>query len=270
MNEKLKLFLISNSKNHGDTEWLGWVKKDIQEFLDNSEVTKGSKILFVDFAGKHIPGLGGTPEERYKAYLKKAEETFPEYKFISAGLELIKMNEEKEKQPDLKWQSILNYKVSAVFVAGGNTWTLAENVFNSGLFHPLQGWLLKGMPYVGWSAGAILACSTICTTNDMCSSPQAAMRSDGGLDLVPFQINPHYVDGNPDKVGGETREDRILEYIQANKDTTIIGLREGCACKMWNGDLSFIGERPIRIFDYGIAPIDSPIIKGPYNFLLGA
>ena len=74
--------------------------------------------------------------------------------------------------------------------------------------------------------------------------------------LVPFQINPHYTDAHPDGHAGETREQRLLEYVEANPCMTVAGLREGCILRVEDGRIELIGERPMRIFRKGLAPYE--------------
>ena len=105
-----------------------------------------------------------------------------------------------------------------------------------------------GTPYVGWSAGSNVACPTICTTNDM---PIVEPQSFRAVGAVKFQINPHYLDANPEGHAGETREQRILEYIEANPRRWVAGLREGCMLRHAEGKLELIGKRPMRMFRKG-------------------
>ena len=106
-----------------------------------------------------------------------------------------------------------------------------------------------GTPYIGWSAGSNVTCPTICTTNDMPIVQPASFRAIG---LVPFQINPHYLDANPEGHAGETREQRILEYIEANRSRYVVGLREGCMLRINDNGIELIGSRPMRIFKKGM------------------
>lgn len=108
----------------------------------------------------------------------------------------------------------------------------------------------EGVPYVGWSAGSNVCCPTICTTNDM---PIVEPHSFKAIGAVKFQINPHYLDANPEGHAGETREQRIEEYIEANPRRYVVGLREGCMLRYINGELELIGSRPMRIFKKGVA-----------------
>ena len=106
-----------------------------------------------------------------------------------------------------------------------------------------------GVPYIGWSAGSNVTCPTICTTNDM---PIVQPQSFRAIGLVPFQINPHYLDANPEGHAGETREQRINEYIEANRSRYVVGLREGCMLRVTENSIELIGSRPMRIFKKGV------------------
>jgi dipeptidase E len=71
------------------------------------------------------------------------------------------------------------------------------------------------------------------------------------MNLVPFQINPHYLDANPEDHAGETREMRIEEFIEANPGMFVVGLREGTMFLVEDGKIELIGPRPARIFIKG-------------------
>jgi dipeptidase E len=118
-----------------------------------------------------------------------------------------------------------------------------------GLMTAIKNKIAKGTPYVGWSAGSNVTCPTICTTNDM---PIVEPESFKAIGAVRFQINPHYLDANPEGHAGETREQRILEYIEANPRRYVVGLREGCMLRVEGDKMELIGSRPMRIFKKGI------------------
>ena len=101
------------------------------------------------------------------------------------------------------------------------------------------------------SAGTNITCPTIMTTNDM------PICDPGGFDalaLIPFQINPHYLHGNPPGFKGETREERITEFGVLNPRAWVAGLREGTAFIVEDGAIRLVGEAPCRIFRHGQAP----------------
>jgi dipeptidase E len=106
-----------------------------------------------------------------------------------------------------------------------------------------------GLPYIGWSAGSNLACPAIATTNDM---PVVSPKNLKGLNLVPFQINPHYTDKLPPGHGGESRSDRIKEFITLNRHVSVVGLREGTGILVNENTCHLIGYKPARLFKFGL------------------
>jgi dipeptidase E len=109
------------------------------------------------------------------------------------------------------------------------------------------------MPYIGSSAGSNMACPTIRTNNDM---PIVQPPSFNALGLVSFQINPHYLDPDPNsKHMGETREERIIQFHEEN-ETPVVGLREGAMLRVENGETTLRGSTGARIFRRGLEPIE--------------
>ena len=139
----------------------------------------------------------------------------------------------------------------AIVVGGGNTFQLIKMIHENKLINPVRGKVLSGTPFIGWSAGSNVACPTVRTTNDM---PILEPPSFNAFTFVPFQINPHYTDKNPDGHAGETREDRINEFLEVNRDIYVMGLREGCMFLIEDKEMKLIGNRSVRVFKYGEAP----------------
>ncbi len=130
---------------------------------------------------------------------------------------------------------------------------LVKKMQEQGLVREIADKIASGTPYVGWSAGSNVTCPTICTTNDM---PIVQPESFDAIGAVKFQINPHYLDANPEGHAGETREQRIMEYIEANPDRWVAGLREGCMLHLRDGRMELIGSRPMRMFKKGVEPFE--------------
>ena len=105
--------------------------------------------------------------------------------------------------------------------------------------------VLQGAPYVAWSAGSNVACPTIRTTNDM---PIVEPPSLNALGLVPFQINPHYTDATLPNHGGETRAERLTEFLEMNPTVSVIGLREGTMLRVEDESIELLGDKPARVF----------------------
>jgi dipeptidase E len=231
----MNLLLISNSTMAGE-EYLLWPRTHIQKFLTQCKV---KKVCFVPFAG--ISFSGESLKKSYDVYTEKVKAVF-----VQLGYELDSVHQAKDPVALLQ-------KAEAVVVGGGNTFHLVAELHNSGLMKVIREKALEGTPYIGWSAGSNVACPTLMTTNDM---PIVEPESFNTLGLIPFQINPHYLDANPEGHGGETREQRINEFLIINPDIKVVGLREGCLLTMKDGDLQFVGNKKLRLFQHGKAPLE--------------
>jgi dipeptidase E len=138
----------------------------------------------------------------------------------------------------------------AIVLAGGNTWHLVRQLHLHGVMDVIRRAVRGGTPYVGWSAGANVACPTFQTTNDMPICDPLGFET---LGLVPFQLNPHYVHGKPAGVGGETREERILEYIALHPGVWVAGLRDGLMFRVEDGSIRLLGSTTCRVWRNGEA-----------------
>jgi dipeptidase E len=142
-------------------------------------------------------------------------------------------------------------EAEAVFVGGGNTFRLLDVLQREGLLEVLRARAEAGLPYLGASAGTNISAPTIMTTNDM---PIVQPASFTALGLVPFQINPHYLDPDPhSRHMGETREDRLREYLEEN-DRIVVGLREGSWLEVEGDTVRLAGLNRARIFRRGRDP----------------
>lgn len=217
----MNLLLISNSTNAGEA-YLQYPIAQIAEFL------RGVKeVVFVPYAAVTFS---------YAAYEAKVQQRFNEI-----GVRVRSIHRSKNPRRDI-------LKAEAICVGGGNTFALTKKMQEQGLMTAILRRVKEGIPYVGWSAGSNVCCPTICTTNDM---PIVEPKSFKAIGAVKFQINPHYLDANPEGHAGETREQRIEEYIEANPRRYVVGLREGCMLRYIDGKLELIGSRPMRIFKKG-------------------
>jgi len=138
-------------------------------------------------------------------------------------------------------------------VGGGNTFRLVQMMHDTGIMAAIREKALAGTPFIGWSAGSNVACPTLRTTNDM---PIIQPSSFNTLNLVPFQINPHYLDVNPEGHGGETREQRINEFQALNPEVVVVGLREASALHLDGEKLHLLGERSMRVFNAAKEPVE--------------
>ena len=144
-------------------------------------------------------------------------------------------------------------RAEAVFVGGGNTFRLVKTLYDSDLLRMIRDRVRAGLPYIGSSAGSVIACPTIRTTNDM---PIVEPASFDAFGFIPFQLNCHYLDPDPGSTHkGETREERIREFHEENT-TPVLGLREGTMLIVEEGSTRLVGLKPARIFRRGEAPFE--------------
>jgi dipeptidase E len=136
----------------------------------------------------------------------------------------------------------------AIVVGGGNTFALLNRMYQNNLVAEIRQRVLAGVPYIGWSAGCNVAGPSIRTTNDM---PIVAPPSLAGLGLVPFQINPHFISGKPAGHNGETREERLAEFLAYNPDEQLVALPEGTALLCRGPQAQVLGEYDALWFRQG-------------------
>ncbi len=223
----MRLLLISNSTMPGEP-YLGYPKYEIKKFLGEKPVT----AIFIPYAAVTFS---------FKAYCEKVEDRFSEIGHHIIGIHTFK-NPVKAIE-----------NAEAIVVGGGNTWQLVRMLRDKKLLNPIREKAFINTPYIGWSAGSNVACPTLRTTNDMPIIDPKGFECTG---IIPFQINPHYLDANPEGHGGETREQRIEEFLEINPNVFVAGLREGTMLKLENRKLELIGKRSCRIFKKGQEPIE--------------
>ena len=217
----MRLLLISNSTKPGEA-YLDYPKNNIRNFLGPKPV----KAVFIPYAAVTFS---------FDLYEEKVSERFREI-----GHEIVSIHRFTDPVSAVK-------EASAIVVGGGNTWKLLKMIRDKGLID-IRKKVLEGTPYIGWSAGSNMACPTIMTTNDM---PVVEPDSFRAFNLIPFQINPHYLDANPAGHAGETREQRIEEFIEANPGIFVAGLREGTMLLREDEKITLSGPRKIRVFRKG-------------------
>lgn len=234
----MKILLLSNSTNPGEP-YLGYPKQEILKFLGKPNLN----IVFIPYAAVRFS---------YDIYESKVNESLSEVGIKVTGIHHFDNPLEAIKNAD------------AIFVGGGNTWKLVRMLHDNNLMEEIREKVNSGTPYVGWSAGSNVACPSLRTTNDM---PIIDPKGFDTINLVPFQINPHYLDVNPVGHGGETREDRIMEFITENPEIYVVGLREGTMLHYEDKNLKLIGNRTARIFKFGEEPKELTALDD-FNFLL--
>lgn len=217
-----RLLLLSNSTNYGEP-YLSYPGNAIRDFL--GEAIKS--VLFVPFAAVRFS------EDDYAASVKE--------RFAQWGYGLSSLHASDDPQAAL-------HNAEAIIVGGGNTFQLLRGLYEANLLDGIRTRVEGGLPYVGWSAGANVACPTIKTTNDM---PIVEPPGFKALGLIPFQINPHYTDAVIAGHSGETRAERLAEFIEANPGVHVVGLQEGSILRIEGTVISLLGDKAARIFIKG-------------------
>ena len=213
----MRLLLNSSSNVHG-YGYLDHVEPELRRFLGGAR-----RVAFVPFAAYD-----------HHAYTAKIRERL-------AAMDLEVLGFEQLDRAD------------AVFVGGGNTFRLLKKLYEQNLFRAIRERVRAGMPYVGSSAGSVVACPTIRTTNDM---PIVECPTLDAFGFIDFQLNCHYLDSDPASTHkGETREERIREFHEENR-TAVLGLREGCMLLVRDGSATLAGLRTARVFRRGREPFE--------------
>ena len=222
MTSPKRLLLLSNSTNHGG-EFLAHAADYIRDFLG----APVRRVLFVPFAGVT------RSYDEYAAVVRA--------RFAELGYQLDSVHEAADPVEAVEG-------AEAIAVGGGNTFHLLRGMYEAGLVEAIRARVGIGTPYVGWSAGSNVACPTIKTTNDM---PIVEPPSFDALNLVPFQINPHYTDDVLANHAGETRGQRVAEFLKANPGSLVVGLREGSILRIEGREVKLLGEKTARVFKGG-------------------
>jgi len=224
-NQTMRLLLISNSTLYG-SGYLDHAEAEIRSFLGDV-----NRVLFVPYALFNRDKYAETAQARF-------QKMGYELTSIHAAADPIAAVDEAE----------------SIFIGGGNTFRLLKTLYEVGLIKAIRNRVTNGMPYIGSSAGSNVAAPTIRTTNDM---PIVQPPSFNALNLVSFQINPHYLDPDPNsKHMGETREERIVQFLEEN-DTPVVGLREGAMLRIEKGETVLLGSTGARIFRKGVEPVET-------------
>jgi dipeptidase E len=223
----MNILLASTSTLHGG-KYLEYIETEIKDLFQNI-----GEIIFIPFARP-----GGISHDDYTA---KAAEFFSKINIKVKGLH----------EFEDKTQAVNSAK--AYFTGGGNTFLLVKSLHELGLMSILKYNIEGGKPYLGTSAGSNIAGINMKTTNDM---PIVYPPSFDCMELVPVNLNPHYLDPNPEiKHNGETRETRIKEFLTQN-NTKVIGLREGNWIRRINNKITVEGSEKTRIFEVGKEPYE--------------
>lgn len=220
-----RLLLISNSTLHG-SGYMDHAENEIRDFVGGR-----TAVIFVPYA----------VHDR-RAYTVKAQERFHEMGLLLTSVHDVSNMPRAVDEADV------------IFVGGGNTFRLLKALHDHDLLAPIRRRVAAGVPYIGSSAGSIVACPTLKTTKDM---PVVQPPSFEALGLLPFQISPHYLDPDPSSTHmGETQEERIMQFLEENEET-VIGLREGSMLRIEEGAVVLKGANTARIFRRGEKAVEA-------------
>jgi dipeptidase E len=210
------------------TPFFSWPVPFVRDFLGN----KKSDILFIPYAAVTFS------MDEYTSLVKGV--------FESLGHTVFSLHLEEDHLEAVG-------KAEVIVIGGGNTFVLLNRLYEKGILNVIREKVFSGTPYIGWSAGANVACATMMTTNDM---PVVYPPSFQALNLVPFQINPHYSEIKPAGHGGETRQQRIEEFLVMNPHKKVIGLPEGMLLQKENEKLVLKGQGVARLFQFNTIMTD--------------
>jgi dipeptidase E len=194
------LLLLSSSKFR-DTGYLSHAIPVLKEFLGADL----KQILFIPYAN------AAKQYDLYEANVAEALEAL--------GVTVQSIHHASEPVAAI-------HSATVVAIGGGNTFALLSRLKETGLIDPIRQIVGNGTAYIGWSAGANVACPTISTTNDM---PICQPSGLDALGLIPFQLNAHFIEGQIDGHNGESREQRLAEYLAIYPEERVVALPEGTA-----------------------------------------
>ncbi|XP_054887962.1 alpha-aspartyl dipeptidase-like [Poeciliopsis prolifica] len=219
---KRKLLLVSNSTLHGGG-YLDHCQQHICSFFGKNV----KRVLFVPYA----------------LHDRDAYTTTARNKFRSLGYEVDGIHEAADPVEAVR-------KAEGILLGGGNTFRLLKSLYDNNVVTEIRKRVLEdGVPYMGSSAGTNVATISISTTNDM---PIVFPPTFSAIGLVPFNINPHYLDPDPNsRHMGETREQRITQYHEEPNTPSVLGLREGSLLLVEGDKATLLGTTKARLFSSG-------------------
>jgi dipeptidase E len=235
----LRLLLLSNSKNAGQ-DFLAHAEEQIRDLLGDEIRT----ALFIPYASVLLS---------YDDFTSRVC-----LSFSNMGYEVRSLHKADDPKRAVR-------EAEAIVVGGGNTFHLLNTLYEKDLLATIQERVRVGVPYIGWSAGSNIACPTIKTTNDM---PIVEPPSFNALNLVPFQINPHFIDFRLPGDPAETKAERLAEFVEVNPNIHVVGMREGTMLRVEGTSIRLEGAPKARIFVKGQNPTDYST-NDSLQFLLG-
>lgn len=222
-----KIIIASTSTLHGGS-YLDYLLPVLQSHFKDCK-----SILFIPYARP-----GGISHDEYT---QKVSEAFQTINISVKGIHEFENAETAIKNAE------------GIFTGGGNTFLLVTQLYRNNIMQALSETVKNGTPYLGTSAGSNICGLSMQTTNDM---PIIYPPSFQTLGLIPFNLNPHYLDPEEQSTHmGETRETRIKEFHAFN-NTPVLGLREGSWLEVKGDEIILKGDLSARLFQQNQSPTE--------------
>lgn len=210
----MKNMLLLSSSKYKNTGYLEHTIPWLQNFLADY---RSKTIAFVPYAGV---------SRTFDEYEKTVQNALSDL-----GMNIVSVHHGKQHRDIIEQADI-------IAIGGGNTFCLLKQLYEHNLIDIIREKVNNGTPYFGWSAGANVAGSSIMTTNDM---PITYPPSFQALQLFPHQINPHFISGKIQGHNGESREERLAEFLLVNPTALVYALPEGSALHIQNEMATVLG-----------------------------
>lgn len=224
----MKNLIIASTSTVFGGQYLDYLLKEISKLFKNTD-----DILFIPYARPN-----GITYDQYTEIANKS--------FSKIGKKIIGIHSFTSPDDALK-------NAKGIFTGGGNTFLLVSQLYKHQLMEPLRAAVHDGIPYLGTSAGSNICGISMQNTNDM---PIVFPPSFKTLGVIPFNINPHYLDPDPGSTHmGETRETRIKEFLTQNS-IPVLGLREGSWLRVQGDEIVLKGAHTARLFEKGQTPVE--------------
>ena len=224
----MKKVLLASTSTLYQGSYLEYLLPTLQQHFSNVK-----NLLFIPYA--HPGGI------TYEAYTAIVNEAFSKISIAVKGIHEFENPTEAIKNAE------------GIFTGGGNTFLLLTKLYEHQLLEILNTVITNGTPYLGTSAGSNIGGKTINNTNDM---PIVLPPSFDALGLIPFNLNPHYIDPVEGSTHmGETRETRINEFHKIST-IPVLGLREGSWLEIYHNDIILRGALTARLFRSGEFPVE--------------
>ena len=233
-----RLLLLSNSRNQGQ-QYLEHARDQIRDVLGNRRTA-----LFIPYASVIMP---------YDEFTANVGVVLADL-----GYDVHSLHRTADPRRAIA-------EAEAIVVGGGNTFQLLNRLYEQDLLSVIQERVAAGVPYIGWSAGANVACPSIRTTNDM---PIVETPTLNALKLVPFQINPHFIDFRLPGDPAESKVERLMEFVAVNADVYVVAMRDGTMLRVDGTSIKLEGSGRVRVFVNDRDPLDFGS-SDSLEFLLG-